>query len=172
MCSNSQASHQICGQMSPCAGSSALWQMYSNVWPNLNQMEGALQEASTQVTHSPGWFSRKEEICGPNSYVFLAHRGSLHSWWGWSVCTPEVPLWSSSSARAPPTVWPQIDFLSGRGSKQMLQNVTSWYSLVWVETVLVRSCYRWWAFLSKIHSNVSEIRCCRTYLTSKRAVAI
>ena len=38
----SQSSHQICGQRLTCAGSSALWQKCSSVWPNLNQRGEAL----------------------------------------------------------------------------------------------------------------------------------
>lgn len=46
-------------------------------------------------------------------YVFPAHKGILQNWWGWSVCILVVCLWSASSARAPLTVCPRIDSLSG-----------------------------------------------------------
>lgn len=46
-------------------------------------------------------------------YVFPARRGSLHSWWGWSAYTPEVPPWSSSSAHTPPIACPRSDSVSG-----------------------------------------------------------
>lgn len=50
---HSHSSHQICGQRSPCAGSSALWQMCSSVWPNLNQREVALhRKKDPDVTFS------------------------------------------------------------------------------------------------------------------------
>lgn len=120
-CGHSQASRQICGQRSPCAGSSALWRMYSNVWPNLTRREVVLQgtkKVRHTHTHSRYQLQEKKTSAGQTSYVFLARRGSLHSWWGWSVGTPEAPPWSSSSARAPLTAWPRTDFWSGRERKQ------------------------------------------------------
>lgn len=47
---HSQSSHQICGRRSPCAKSSALWQMCSSVWPSLTQMEEALENKKPDVT--------------------------------------------------------------------------------------------------------------------------
>lgn len=160
-CGHSQASRQICGRKSPCAGSSALWRMYSNVWPNLTRREVVLQ-GTKKVTHTlqvPA--AGKKTSAGQTSYVFLARRGSLHSWWGWSVCTPEAPPWSSSSARAPLTAWPQTDFLSGRERKQTNAWENHFPVLAgWVETVLVRSRCRskMMGFPFEIHSNLSEIR--------------
>lgn len=60
-CGHSQASHQICGRRSPCAESSALWQMYSNVWPNLTRREVALQEPSRWHTQSRNQLQEKDD---------------------------------------------------------------------------------------------------------------
>lgn len=57
--------------MSPCAGSSALWQMCSSVWPSLNQREAALEKQGPHVTQTfnTAWINTCSSVRKDNGYV-------------------------------------------------------------------------------------------------------
>lgn len=97
-CDHSQASPQICGQRSPCAGSSALWQMCSNVWPNLNQREVALVKQGTQ----------RSSKCNNQSCVSQLRRIPAH------FSTETTSIYSKSI---------ELDRKSDRGMRLILEHV-------------------------------------------------
>lgn len=164
-CGHSQASRQICGRRSPCAGSSALWRMYSNVWPNLTRREVVLQgtkKVRHTHTHTPGTSCRKKRHLQDKLLTFFLHVEVAFTadGAGLSVLLRRLPDPLHQLVHLWPRGLEPTSGLGGRGSKQTLVKTHFPELAGWVETVLVRSRCRseMMGFPFEIHSNLSEIR--------------